>query len=344
MVDGMEAQVILPHRQRRAAHQGGFTLDGARMPDIDRFLGAQAGAVEKRAPVHAGGLLREVLGGPGIVGLDDVFRLFALGVRGGNLAFQLEHARGAAVGILPAGQLEQRRDVLLILHAQGRHLGVLGQIIFAVGQAQPALQQVSLVMRRIVQALGNPQAEHVFGKEIGRIQRIDVGAQRAAEQVRQRALVRRGGDAIKRRQQRRQTLGFDADFIHVGRIKRADAARIVGRIAATLAGLFDQLRDALVGQLGDLAVDAPIALVRRNRRGVDPAAIDVAVEVVAGAHTGFHAAHDIRRRQRKIGCADRHGGTEQHGTSGGDQGEPAQRHGGTVANQGCMHDVPRNSF
>ena len=61
------------------------------------------------------------------------------------------------------------------------------------GRGRPASDRA--LSRRVVEPLGDEDAEQVFGLEIGRVERIGVGAEGAADRLRQRALV---GDAVDR--------------------------------------------------------------------------------------------------------------------------------------------------
>ena len=74
-------------------------------------------------------------------------------------------------------------------------------------RARPGADRGGSVRR--FQALGDEQAEQILGEEIGRVQRIDVGAQRRAERGGEVAAVCDGVDAREDRLQRRGAARVD---------------------------------------------------------------------------------------------------------------------------------------
>ena len=83
-------------------------------------------------------------------------------------------ARRLRVGIV--GELQELRDIGLILGPELGHLGIGGQIIFALGQADAALHQIGQLLARRRQPLGDEDSEQILGVEIGRVERVGVGA------------------------------------------------------------------------------------------------------------------------------------------------------------------------
>ena len=71
--------------------------------------------------------------------------------------------RALRVGI--AGELQDLRDVGFVLVANVGHLGVAGQIIFALGQPEAALHQIGQLLAGRRQALRDENAEQILGVE-----------------------------------------------------------------------------------------------------------------------------------------------------------------------------------
>ena len=86
-------------------------------------------------------------------------------------------------GLSDAGEFQNVADVGLISSAVLCHLRLVGDVIFPVGHAEPALQKVGHGVRRIAQRLRDKEAEQILGPEIGGVQRIDVGAKILAERA-----------------------------------------------------------------------------------------------------------------------------------------------------------------
>ena len=295
---------------------------------MNLLVPGQPGALEEGRPVHARRVGCEVLHGPGVVALQDVGRIFARGVRLGDLRLQRKHLGRARFAVGVAGQLEHGGDVLLVLGAQVRHLRAVGQVVGAVGHAQAALQQVRHVARRVGQALGNPQAEHVFGEEVGVVERVDVGAQRGAQRARQRRLVLDGVDLRQHRLERRGALRFDRRFVHEGLVEVGDLARFGRRLLVGVDGV-EHLDDALVGVFGDRGEGAPAAAVGRDLGLGQPVAVGVVEEVVARQHghggrlgSGRRRGGGLRVRRRE---SER--GAAQGEADGGLDWGPAGVHG-----------------
>gem|GEM_PF-3819511 len=197
--------------------------------------------------------------------------------------FELEHARGALLGLVEAGQFQHGRDVLLVLGAQLGHARIVLEVVGAVGHAQAALQQVRQVARRVGQALADPDAEQILGEEVGGVERVDVGAHRGAQRPHQGRLVLDRGDLRQHRLDRRQAALLDRRLVHVGGVEIGHLARFAARLPGR-AQLLDHLRDAGVGVLGQRTHRAPGAAVGRDLGLRQPVAVGVGEEVVARQH------------------------------------------------------------
>ena len=79
---------------------------------------------------------------PGVVGFVDVFVLREADVFFRDGMLQLDDALGAGVRVRESRKLEHGGDVRLIFGADVAHAVAVGEVVFAVGQLQAALQQV----------------------------------------------------------------------------------------------------------------------------------------------------------------------------------------------------------
>ena len=124
--------------------------------------------------------------------LGRVLRVDRADLRLGDLHLEIEDAAGPRRRVGDADQVQQVGDIGAIGGADADHVRRVGEVIIAVGHAEAALQQIGHGRVRRFQPLGDEQAEQILGEEIGRVERIDVGAQ-ARAQTRRRG---RGGSAI----------------------------------------------------------------------------------------------------------------------------------------------------
>ena len=87
-----------------------------------------------------------------------------------DLGLELEDALGARGGVGHAHQRQHRGDIGAVAVADPGHRRRVGEVIIAVGQAEPALQQIGHVAVRLLQPLGDEHAEQILGAEAGRVQ------------------------------------------------------------------------------------------------------------------------------------------------------------------------------
>ena len=164
-----------------------------------------------------------------------VLRFHARGMHLRHLRFEREHAGGAGRRVREARQLEHCRDVRLVLLAQLGHVGVGGEIVVAIRHSETALQQIGEVVRRIGQALRDPDSEEIPGLEVGVVQRIDIRAQLPAQHAGESMAIRDGRDRVELGLQRSDSLGLDGGFVHEGRVVIADLPGIAAGGDAALA-------------------------------------------------------------------------------------------------------------
>src|SRR5581483_3605686 len=99
MIDGMEAQILLPCRYRHARDQSRDARDGRGLPCHERLLFVELRASEERLPVQSRRAAREVLPCPVMVTALDVLRVAAADMDGGDAMFQLVDARCLCFGV-----------------------------------------------------------------------------------------------------------------------------------------------------------------------------------------------------------------------------------------------------
>ena len=277
----MERQPVLPRRERCAADQAGEAGHRRRMPDGEGGRALQTRRLEQRRPVEAGRLRRQRVARPHLR-QTHVGRLHARGVDGGHPRLEIDDRGGTPCRIGDAHQAEHRGDVLRVGLAQRRHLRARRHVVVTIRQPEAALQQVRHVLAGVLHPLRDEHAEQVLGLEVGGVQRIDVGADGAADGAREGTTIGDRRDGRERRLQRRQALGLDAGFVHEAGVEVGDLAGLGAATRRGLARVLDQ-RDGLLPRLvGEDAAGAVARLVRRDRRGLQPRAVGVGIEIVAG--------------------------------------------------------------
>ena len=226
-----------------------------------------------------------------------VLRFHARGMHLRHFGFEREHPGGAGGWVREARQLEHCRDVRLVLFAQIGHVGVGGDIVVAVGHAEAALEQIGEIVRRVGQALCDPDSEEVAGLEVGVVQRIHIRAQLPAQATGESMAIRDGRDRVELGLQRSDALGLDGGFVHEGRVIVADLPGIAGcgSCAGRLLKKRAQAFPRLVGQYGTGAITR---LVGGNGGCLDPAAVGVGVEIVTRRHGLVHSRQVDARRGR----------------------------------------------
>ena len=155
-----------------------------------------------------------------------------------------------AGGVRHARQLEHARDVGLELRADLRHARRGVEVVLAVGHVEPALEQEGRVAGRVVEVLGDPQAEQVVGVEVRGVEHVHVGAQRLAERARERARSAIAAMRSSRGWSGARPLRVDRRLVDEARVVVADALRRRALRRAGLRRLLDDLGRPLRGQLG----------------------------------------------------------------------------------------------
>ena len=170
-----------------------------------------------------------------------------------------------------AGEREQLLDVRDVLVAQRLVLGARLQVVLAFRQAEAALHGVRDVHRGILEVAERAEAEQRL--DALRVPRVD---ERDDVFLRlQRVDLREVGlDRVV-------TGLLDARLIHRRGVEVADLLRVGARLGGFLRALLEDLLEEVQVALAHLVADAPGRVLGRDRVGVEPAAVGVAVEVRA---------------------------------------------------------------
>ena len=196
-VDNMKAQVVLPRLERLRRDQCRQTLECARLPGYERLLPGQACRGEEGGPVHARRPAREVGTGPQAVGVVVVGRRFARGLSLRHGGFQSHDRSGPLVRTVESGQCHEAADVLLVSGSERLHLRLGTDIVLAVGQAEPALQQEGDVGFLPMDAGLHGQTQQMGRSVAPPVERVDIGAEPAAQEPGERRLVPDVIDAVQ---------------------------------------------------------------------------------------------------------------------------------------------------
>jgi hypothetical protein len=145
---------------------------------------------EEGGPVHPRGSPDEVVTRPHVVGIVIVGRRLARALALRDRRLQRQYRARALVSTAEAGEREHLLDVFAIPLAKRRLPGGSADIVLAIRQAQPSLQQECAVGLFSMDALLHGEAQHARGLIDAESHRIDIGAQAASQQARERRFVR----------------------------------------------------------------------------------------------------------------------------------------------------------
>ena len=274
------------------AEHGREVLEVRRLPHAD--LGEQlVGLVRRGAevgdvdvPVEGGAELAELGEGLEVVGLLDVAGLGALPVAGGQLGVDLEHRARPGLRVVPLAGVDQpqhRRQVGDVRLADRGEL--LVAVVGLVRQPEATLHQVEQVAVGVA----------VVGVDVGAEQPVAAEPLELAEERRHVADVAQRRDRVDQRLDRPGAEPVDPLGVHERREQVADLLRVgvqLGRLVAVrgdLGQVLDDRVDLLLGHVGQLHERPPAGPVRRDVGLVQPAAVDVAEQVVLRPDVGVHA-------------------------------------------------------
>ena len=207
----------------------------------------------------------QVVGQVGVAAFDDI------PVRGGQLGFQRDDARGRLGVVAAVDEGEHRGDVLRI---GGENFGVLlVAVVGLVGQAQPGLAQVHQIARRV---LG-------VGIDVHTGAATDPGTLQSADNRGQRVGVLGGVDRGQLVEQRLHTALCHRGLVHEAGVQVADALLVGVLLRARRRCLGDQVTDLLLGTIVERPERAVGRAVGRDLVLGQPATVDMAEQIVLGA-------------------------------------------------------------
>jgi hypothetical protein len=173
----------------------------------------------------------------------------------------------------------------------------------------------------VSETLRDPDSEEVVSLEVGAVQCVNVGAQRCPDRAGQRMTIRDGGEGVQLRLERCDSLGFNGRFVHEAPVEIADLASILARRSAGLCRILDQRQSTLPGFVGQDSEDAVTGLVGGDGCRLDPSAIRVSVEIVAGRDGFVHSSQiEARLLRRWLPGTRRHGSKNQSEQQSGSPG------------------------
>jgi len=156
-----------------------------------------------------------------------------------------------------------------------------------VRKAEPALHQIGQLLAGRRQPLRNEDSEQIFGLEVGCVQRIGIGPNRAADRRAQRPLVGDICDSIQVGFCRSQAGAVDGVGVEIGIVIIGDQ-RVGAACGIRLQNVGEQLaRVLLTLEVRDVE-SADARAVRGDLRGLDPAAVRIAEEIVSGRYRFVH--------------------------------------------------------
>ena len=275
-VEDVEAGVRAQHRGVGVGQDAGQRGHVPRLLDVERGDVAEPERHQVGPDREARGEGVELVEGVAVEGVARVAALLALELLLGEAGLELEDRGGLG-----------RRDLGVVAHVHqlGGHVGDVGLaqgdgglavvgVGVAVGQAEPGGHEPQEVGRGVVVVDGDGLAE----------QQQEAVAVQLGQRGEQVGRAGDGLDQVELAADRVEAGGLDGGGVHGGgEVVAQLAVDVVDRGLGRL--LDDPVEDRLVAD-ADLLERAPRAVARRDRVGVDPAAVGEAVEVVAGVDRG----------------------------------------------------------
>ena len=284
VVQVMHRQEIAPYGNRRRGEQLGEPGERGVLAHDDMavtlraFRGKTFGG-EERAPREARRIGREFGFRHRVVGFVRVSALDRGPMDLRDPGFQSEHRIAALLRILLAGQRQHRHEIFAIGIARLGEGGIVFQVIVAVRHAEAGLGDEHHILVRAFRVGVYEGAEEAVGRNGGI-------AHRARDIVRRFQRCEPGEVLLGRR----EAALFDLRGIHEGVIEIADFLLLIGelRIGLRFQPGHDVLHAFFAEDLQVLERSGGGA-VRRDHRVLEPGAVGVVEEVVAGFYGFVHA-------------------------------------------------------
>jgi len=292
VLNQVEDQPVFPCAERRGGNESGLSGEGGGLPDDETCLPAETRATKVLRPVEARGVGDEVFLLPGVVRLVNVVLIRQGNMFFGDVVLQFNDMLGTDAGVAEASQLEQSGNVRLIFGADVTHAVAVGKVVFAVGHFQAALQQVGGIVLGVVKAGGDPQSEKVRGMKAAAVQGIDIRPEALAQSPRQFVLVADGSDGVELWAERSEAFGLDGGLVHIGVIEVGNFAGIRTSRRVGFGCFFDEPSDTLLAQIEQGVEDSNVATVGGDFGALDPVAVRVVVEIVAGLDRAVQVSDD----------------------------------------------------
>ena len=327
-IDLVEGEPVFPGLQRLRRDQRREPGDRAGMICAEALLAGELRAGEKRVPIDAGRAPREVGACPHRRRIGEVFALSPGGVCACDRHFEIVDALRLGARVGGASQRQHLLDIGAILAANGRHRGIVREIIFALRQPQAALQDVGQHFARRGEALSDENSEQILGEEIGGVQRVDIGADLLAEHARKRASVGDRGETGEIGLDRRHAGGVDGRGVDEGVVEIGDARRVGSRWRIGVENAVHQFARLPLGGEEGAVERADAGAIGGNFRRALPGAVGVAVEILPRLRACIHG-REIEADGVRLGPAAGGANEREHGDgeSGSDEtvghgGEP----------------------
>ena len=216
--------------------------------------GGRGGGGEVLVPAESGAERRQFLPADLVVDLLGIAPRNQVERTLGQGGFDLHHRGGIGLGLagLLAGQLQHALDVRHVFLAQLDGLGVVLQVVVAVGKAQAALIELRDHRVGVFEVLAGAELE----------QRPDANGVQVGDFFGDLRLVLEVADAVQFRLERREASGVDSLFVHAGGVVIADLLGGGVAIGGGLGGVFQDLVQDLAVPFGQLTEASPHGLVR----------------------------------------------------------------------------------
>jgi len=153
------------------------------------------------------------------------------------------------------------------------------EVVVAIRQSDSALKEMNNIVVRVLKSLVDPQAEDVFG---ACSEPIDLRAQSGAQIGGELGFVRNGRNAGELVCEWRQTFGFDGSFVEEAGVVVAYLLRCAAWRRVGSGGILNEIADLLGRPFGQDCARVVSRSASRYRRSLQPTAVGIAIEVVAG--------------------------------------------------------------